>query len=143
MLEYKEAAELMSKARNPKKGKPLQNNTRLYEAEDDLGRPCYEVWLHNTPVVTIYKDGTYKLQTGGWATVTTKDRLNTYGPGTVTQMDRVWYWEPKREWNSRKNKYEGPPVSRYYFHDGMIVTTVREITRNEDVLGPGRWNRYY
>lgn len=141
MLEYRDAERLFATAKVPENGKPLQNNTRLYKSCGEFGE-CYEVWLHATPVVTIYKDGTYVLKTGGWATVTTKDRLNTYAPGMIFQESRVWYWSPERRWNSNKGKWEGPVVGTYYFHDGMRITTTREITENEDVLGPGRWNRY-
>lgn len=144
MLEYRDAERLFATAKVPANGKPLQNNTRLYQGVwSEHGGSCYEVWLHDTPVVTIYQDGTYVLKTGGWATVTTKDRLNTYGPGTVFQENRVWYWSPERRWNSDKGKYEGPIVGTYYFHDGMRVTTAREITDREDVYGPGRrkWDR--
>lgn len=143
MLEYREAEALFAKARDPLRGKPLQNNTRLYHNEHGEYGDCYEVWLHNTPVVTIYQDGTYVLKTGGWATHTTKDRLNAYGPGMVFQHNRVWYWSPNRTWNSRKGEWEGPLVGTYYFHNGMRVTTAREITENEDVYGPGRrrWDR--
>lgn len=133
MLEYREAERLFKTARDPRKGKPLQNNTRLYHEPNGEFGDCYEVWLHNTPVVTIYQDGTYVLKTEGWTTVTTKDRINTYGPGNVWQKDRIWYWEPKREWNGRKNQWEGPVVGVYYFHEGMRVTTTREITGNEIV----------
>lgn len=145
MLEYREAEALFATARVPSRGKPLENNTRLFKAEDEMGQTCYEVWLHGTPVVTIHKDGTYVLKTGGWHTLTTKDRLNKYGPGTVTQINRVWYWEPKREYKrNRDGEYKviEQPVPRYYFHEGMRVTLLREVTGREEVLGPGRWSRY-
>lgn len=133
MLEYRDAERLFATARNPQNGKPLQNNTRLFHNVYGEYGECYEVWLHATPVVAIYKDGSYVLKTNGWTTVTTKDRLNTYAPGMVFQSDRIWYWSPQRTWNSRKQKWEGPIVGTYHFHEGMRVTTTREITENEIV----------
>lgn len=78
MLTYEECAALMSKARDPGNGKPLANNTRLYQRGSD-----YAVRYHYTDVVTVHPDGTYTLNTGGWETVTTKQRLNQFGPAHV------------------------------------------------------------
>lgn len=138
MLEFRDAERIFATAKVPENGKPLQNNTRLYHVAYGEFGECYEVWLHATPVVTIYQDGTYVFKTGGWATMTTRDRINVYGPGTVYQKDRVWYWRPEGKWNWKEQKWEGPEVGNYYFHEGMRVTTTREITENEDVYGPGR-----
>lgn len=49
------------------------------------------IWLHSTEVVTIHPDNTYTLRTGGWQTVTTKDRINQYFPGYVRQHKGSWY----------------------------------------------------
>jgi len=38
--------------------------------------PYVAIVLHNTAVVVFYDDGRIKLNTEGWRTVTTKDRLN-------------------------------------------------------------------
>lgn len=141
MLDYQAAEKLFATAKVPANGKPLENNTRLYKSTGEFGK-CYEVWLHATPVVTIYEDGTYVLKTGGWATVTTKDRISKYAPGTVSQSNRIWYWSPERKWNTSKQKWEGPEVQTYYFHENMRVTMFREITGHKDVYGPGRSYRY-
>lgn len=54
----------------------LQNNTYLERRPgDDIA-----VRLHSTDVLTFSPDGTITLDTGGWNTVTTKDRMNTYLP---------------------------------------------------------------
>src|SRR5207249_5341140 len=50
----------------------IANNTRLVRrAADRLA-----VRLHRTDVVTFYADGRITLSTGGWETVTTRDRIN-------------------------------------------------------------------
>jgi len=41
------------------------------ESQDSVG-----IVLHNTAVIRFYADGRIVLNTGGWYTVTTKDRLN-------------------------------------------------------------------
>jgi hypothetical protein len=67
--------------------KKLANNTYLVRVDDDtLG-----VRLHNTIVVYIHKSGNYSLDTGGWRTVTTKDRINSYSPARVHQVNNIWY----------------------------------------------------
>jgi len=51
----------------------------------------YSITLYATDVITIYDDGRYVLNSGGYRTVTTKDRLNKYGPVRVHQSKHVWY----------------------------------------------------
>lgn len=67
--------------------KRIANNTVRYE------RPNGDVvWrLHNTDIVVKHVDGTFTLNSGGWKTVTTKDRINTYAPAYLYSGDGVWY----------------------------------------------------
>lgn len=55
----------------------LQNNTYL-ERYYDPDRIA--VCLHSTDVLTFFPDGAIELDTGGWSTITTQDRMNTYLP---------------------------------------------------------------
>jgi len=82
-LSYKDAeAKLGNKDR-----KKLENNTYLVRVDDKtLG-----VKLHNTIVVYIHRSGNYTLDTGGWRTVTTKDRINRYSPARLHQNNNIWY----------------------------------------------------
>lgn len=66
------------------------------------------ITLHNTCVVRIYEDGTYKLSNGGWLTSTTKDRINQYSPVRVYQR--------KYEWFVKLNNGK-----EYPFYSGMVV----------------------
>jgi hypothetical protein len=84
MLTYANAADLMRTARNGRR--KLGNNTYLESAGSD-----YAVRLHGTSVVIIHADGTYTLNTGGWGTVTTKARINEYGPARVCSDRGTWY----------------------------------------------------
>lgn len=85
--------EIFETARFPERGKPLQNNTRLYR----YGEDTLAVRLHNTDVVTLDRmddqNVAVTLDTGGWRTVTTKSRMNEWAPGRVmiTQHNYVWY----------------------------------------------------
>jgi len=72
---YEDAKSLFKKARFPQRGKPLENNTRLFRRGED-----YAVRLYSTDVVTYHPDGTLTVRTGGWDTVTTADRVGRYSP---------------------------------------------------------------
>ena len=70
------------------------------------------IMLHSTCVVTIHEDNTYTLKTGGWQTLTTKDRMNQYFPGYVRQHKGEWYVSVR---DSNGNKKEFP------FIENMVV----------------------
>lgn len=82
-LSYEEGLEKL-KGKDQKK---LENNTWLVK----LNKTTLGVKLHDTVVVYIFKSGVYQLNTGGWQTATTKDRINRYGPATVFQKNNIWY----------------------------------------------------
>lgn len=108
MLTYEKATKLFSAARNPGAGRPLANNTRLFKQDGS-----FAVRFHNTDILTVQKTGAYILNSGGWRTVTTKARLNEYGPVNISQMRGQWYVRPhSANWND--------PAQ--VFADGMRVT---------------------
>ena len=57
------------------------------------------VRLHNTYVVTFHYSGAVSLDSGGWRTVTTKERINNYLPDGVrlSQERFVWYVQDMRK----------------------------------------------
>jgi len=74
-------------------GVRLENNTRLVKRGSSFG-----IKLHNTCVVILHPNGSSEIRTGGWQTVTTKNRINKYSPhARITQKDYAWYingsWE--------------------------------------------------
>jgi hypothetical protein len=83
-LTYAKAADLMDTAR--KGVRRLANNTYLHAHQDG-----YAVQYHDTDVVVLRKDGTYVLDTGGWKTVSTKDRLNAFAPVRIHSERGAWY----------------------------------------------------
>jgi hypothetical protein len=80
-------AKLIDKRGHNRPTKKLKNNTYLTRIDSET----IGVQLHNTIVVTIHSDGTYTLNSGGWQTVTTKQRINEYCPVRVSQRKHQWY----------------------------------------------------
>lgn len=81
---FDDAANLLT-GRN-KDSKKLANNTYLVRTSDG-----FAVKLHDTNIVTINKDGTYTLNSGGWLSMTTKARMNEFAPVSISQSKGVWY----------------------------------------------------
>jgi hypothetical protein len=90
--------------------KKLENNTILWVDED--GAEHYR--LHDTDVVVI-NEGRVILNSGGWRTVTTKDRMNKYlPPGWSVYSDKgVWYL------------YHGDDKIPY--EDGMVINLMNGV----------------
>ena len=65
------------------------------------------IMLHSTYVVKIHQDNTYTLNSGGWQTLTTKDRINQYSPRYVYQKNFEWFVKINDK--------------SYPFIDGMVV----------------------
>ncbi len=86
MLTYFAAQTLLASARSRNKGKKLATATYLVATDNGYG-----IKYHNTVVVEIRNDGTYRLNSGGWRTVTTKSRINEYSPVNVYQKHFEWY----------------------------------------------------
>lgn len=80
-------SQTLSSARSKSAGKPIANNTRLFER----GNGSIAVQLHSTDVVTYHTDGSFTLDSGGWQTVTTKDRINSYSECRVYSIKGTWY----------------------------------------------------
>jgi hypothetical protein len=102
-MTHTEAVKMVRGKRN-KDNRKIGNNTYAEILHDDT----VAIKLHNTYVVKINPNGTYTLNSGGWQTVTTKDRINQYSPVRVYQR--------KFEWFVTINGKEYP------FIDGMVVS---------------------
>ena len=64
----------------------LENNTYLQKRGEEIA-----IKLHETDIITMQENGVNILNTGGWQTVTTKDRLNKYSGVIVNQVKGQWY----------------------------------------------------
>jgi hypothetical protein len=80
-------------------GRKLANNTYL----ERRGEGVIAVRLHSTDVVTLHKDGRVILESGGWRTVTTKDRMQNFSSLCVYSEKGVWYVAPSYAAGDRAN----------------------------------------
>lgn len=86
-MNYSQAEELFSTARNKRAGKPIANNTRLFKDDE-----VFRIRLWETDIVKIYPDDIFELFSGGYRTYTTKERINKFiENGYVYQRNNTWY----------------------------------------------------
>ena len=98
-------SELKDKIRKSRAGRPrIDNNTWAQFASN--GRDI-EIILHHTAVVIVRPDGNFEINSGGWQTLTTKNRINKFSPAVVFQRKWEWFVGEK-----------GVP-----FRDGMVVNS--------------------
>lgn len=88
-----------------------RGNTRLLVREGER----YALRYHETDVVTFHPNGHLELRTGGWPTVTTKERMNRalQAAGWWLWTDRGTWWLSAKLWD-RENRFlfaEGVHVS--------------------------------
>ena len=69
-----------------RESRKVGNNTYLIRHDDYIA-----VRLHNTEVVRAYPNGDIILDSGGWHTPTTKDRMNQYVSNRIWQEAGRWY----------------------------------------------------
>lgn len=81
------------------KSRVIDSNTIEYERADG----SKVIRLHLTDIITFNLDGSVTLNSGGWQTVTTKDRMNKFAPCRVFQEKSVWYVSLDGGWD-RKNR---------------------------------------
>lgn len=84
-MTHKEATQKFGRCRNKTKGYLLSKNTRLQQR----GR-AFAIRYHDTDVVMIRPDGTYRLNSGGWNTAMTKKRINQFSPCNLSQTNGMW-----------------------------------------------------
>lgn len=68
------------------KTEKIANNTKRYLKDDNI-----VIRYHDTDIVTIAPDGTVTLNSGGWRTMSTKDRINRFSPVEVRPKGGIWY----------------------------------------------------
>jgi len=86
--------------------RPIENNTRVQRRGEAIA-----IQLHNTDVVTFFMDGSVMLNSDGWLTVTTKDRMNKF------LGDRGHVYSNRGKWFVTKSGWEGGV--RYF--DGIRI----------------------
>lgn len=99
---YDEAREALA----GRESRTIAHNTRLHALDEGV----IGLWLHSTCVVRFYPDGRISLHTGGWQTVTTKDRLNRVALAhgwRVYSVKRVWKVARFGQWHEAVDFAEG------------------------------------
>lgn len=88
--------------------KKLENNTYLHR----LDANTLAVRLHSTDIVLVHGDGTYTLDSGGWRTLTTRDRISRYSPAGISQKNNIWYVGASIFQDGMRVNAQGTPVTR-------------------------------
>lgn len=98
--------------------RPISNNTYVRRKENNN----IAIKLHQTDIIVITPRDSIILNTGGWMTVTTKERMNTFTRRgiSVWQENKIWYLVVDQE--------------QYNFADGITIT------RNGKVSGESSEN---
>ena len=78
------------------------------------------VRLHNSNIVMFHEDGRVVLFSGGYRTVTTKERINHFITGRVFQSKSVWYYRPRIIVGEDGN-IVAATVPNQVFEEGMAV----------------------
>jgi len=105
-MNYKTASEKLGE----RASKKLGNNTYLQRRGYATSEDKIAVRLHETDVLTFTPSGRTILDSGGWRTVTTKDRMNSYLPMGFA------VWSDKGDWSLYRN---GSRVAAY--RDGLTI----------------------
>ncbi len=98
MLTHEEARSLFGRCRNQSIGHKLDGKTYI-----QMRGSSFAVRLHNTDIVVIRPDNTYKLNSGGFRKITTKRRMNDVLPCVINQKDGLW------------------SIGNSFFQDGMLI----------------------
>jgi len=87
---YKQACEYLGK----KDSRPLRYKTRVNRRGENIA-----ITHHETDIITYQPSGSVIIDTQGWHTSTTKDRLNNHLPIEfyIWQHDSVWYINKKNQ----------------------------------------------
>lgn len=102
------------KNRNRRK---LANNTYL----EKFSSGALAIRLHDTNIIIYKPDGTVIVNTGGWHTSTTKERLNRYlDPIRIYQERGLWYWYGHNQGKGKMLFTDGDTIK-----DGGIIQPQR------------------
>tara|TARA_R100000458_G_C8200137_1_gene190945 strand:+ start:18 stop:470 length:453 start_codon:yes stop_codon:yes gene_type:complete len=128
---------LMATARNKDNGKPIGNNTRLYEIWYRGNVSYYEVQLHGHVIMEVHRDG-YVIDSCGWRSVTTKARLNRYLPDEFHIRQKNYYW-----WVFSNPNYTDDEWKRVVeFTDGMFLCHNGKVYDNLSAWKTEAWPKW-
>ena len=87
LLTYEDCSAIFAKAKNKERGKPMHYKNTLLKKEGE----AFTIRLWDTDIITITPQNILILNSGGWRTKTTKDRINEFSPVYISQSNKVWY----------------------------------------------------
>jgi len=123
---YAEALAILDagRTRDSRDRKKIAPNTYLERIGHGPGEPDrIGVCLHSTYVLTFHRSGAVSLDSGGWGTVTTKERIKRYlAPGLgLCQEKHVWYVHDRRPEFLPKNADLWDKRYRVDYFDGLLI----------------------
>jgi hypothetical protein len=92
------------------------------------------VRLHSTDVVTFHADNTITLNSGGWRTVTTKDRINAVLPAPLKVYSSDGVWTLQRMGNAPAVVSEFYDGMRFDRHGAMVTDVLVDSGREQKRL---------
>lgn len=124
---YKECREYLNQGKNKKNTieRPLANNTRIEQLNDST----IGIKLHDTYIIKYHENShldcidygdLIQLDTGGWKTVTTRDRMNRFSPLNIWIERGVMYVSASNWHEIHNNKNQGIESKVYHFQDHMF-----------------------
>ena len=85
------------------------NNTYVHAGYGDDN--AVAIRLHDTNIVIVNNDGTMILNSGGWLSSTTKERINRYTNAGISQRNSVWYMrDGSLFYDGMTINFDGTPV---------------------------------
>ena len=103
------------------KAKRMDNNTyEVHYKNRDLA-----IRLHHTDIITKKPNGDVVLDSGGWRTPTTKDRISKHSGFRIMQRNHVWYIGKERQWDIKS-----PSFSMIEFYDGITFNKKGKVKRS-------------
>ena len=99
--------DLLSKTENVKLAKVINNNTLSMEYEN--GKKV--IRFHDTDIIT-FEGNNFILNSGGFRTKTTKERINEYTPARIQQNKGLWFIQGKLFYDNCKINSKGELISR-------------------------------
>lgn len=89
----------------------IANNTYC-QRRSGRYQDCFAIKLHDTDIVTFHWDDAITLDSGGWLTDTTRERMNRYLPSPLRIVTFKGRW---------MTAHNGHNLSMRPFHDGVTV----------------------
>ena len=105
--------------------KKIANNTIEYKVEGDCN---LYVRLHLTDILIKQPDGSVKLNTGGYPTVTTRNRINTYQDiCSIHQTNYIWSVLTGQGSFDYQDNMTVFPSGEVLYADQLVTTELPEI----------------